>query len=696
MKSIINKSLITLACLPFFAQAQIDRSTPPKPLPAGVIKITDPATFVLPNGLKVFVVTSKKLPKVSATLTLDIGAIKEGDKAGYVDLAGQMMMRGTKSKSKADLDEAIDLLGADVSAGSNSVYGSSLTINFDKVMELMADITFNPLFKAEELEKIRKQTLSGLEQQKESPDAIASNVSKALAYGLNHPYGEIETEETVKKITIDDVKKYYNTYWKPNIGYLVFVGDITTEKAKQLATKHFGKWAKGVVPKTIIPFPSVAKKTIIAIVDRPQSVQSNISIIAPIALKPGEPNVIPASITASILGGGASGRLYKNLRETHGFTYGAYSSISSDRHIGTFTAGASVRNEKTDSSIGEFFNEFNRICKQPVGEDEVFMVKKELAGSFSRSLERAGTIADFALNIARNNMPKDYYKNYIKNIENVNVATVQQIANQFIKPNNLIVVVVCNAKQVAPGLEKYGDVQYFDMNGNPTKAPAKGKAVDASVSAKSIIENAIKAQGGENVISSIKDVVWSGSMDIPGAPFKPDVKTSIINGKSFLRNTSAMNGAMILQKQSVINGVYKEEGQMAAGKEMDDEDKEELDEETLIVNEIYYLKNNYNFNVKSIESVDGKDAYEVEITSKKGRKFTNFYDVATGLKVKTIANAEGPNGATIQIPTFFKDYKTYEGLQLPTKILISQMGTNLVINVNEVKVNTGLKDTDFK
>ncbi|MFY8127288.1 MAG: M16 family metallopeptidase, partial [Chitinophagaceae bacterium] len=475
MKSFINKSLIAIACLPFFAQAQLDRTNPPKPLPAGVIKITDPATFVLPNGLKVFVVTSKKLPKVSATLTLDIGALKEGDKAGYVDMAGQMMMRGTKTKSKAEIDEAIDLLGASVFAGSSSVFGSSLTANFDKVMELMADITFNPAFNADELEKIRKQALSGLEQQKESPDAIASNVSKALAYGLNHPYGEIETVETVNKITINDVKKFYNTYWKPNIGYLVFVGDITTEKARALATKHFSKWAKGVVPKTEVPFPSTNTKPLIAIVDRPQSVQSNISIIAPIALKPGEANVIPASITASILGGGASGRLYKNLREAHGFTYGAYSSISSDKHIGTFSAGASVRNEKTDSAIGEFFSEFNRIRKQPVGEDEVFMVKKELAGSFSRGLERAGTIADFALNVARNNMPKDYYKNYIKNIDAVNVATVQSIANQFIKPNNLIVVVVCNAKQVAEGLEKYGDVQYFDMNGKPTKAPSKGK-----------------------------------------------------------------------------------------------------------------------------------------------------------------------------------------------------------------------------
>lgn len=696
MKPFINKLLIVAACLPFVTKAQIDRTNPPKPLPAGVIKITDPSTFVLPNGLKVFVVTSKKLPKISATLTLDIGALKEGDKAGYVDLAGQMMMRGTKTKSKAVLDEAIDLLGANIFAGSSSVFGSSLTPNFDKVMELMADITFNPAFSADELEKIRTQTLSGLEQQKEAPDAIASNVSKALAYGLNHPYGEIQTTETVKKISINDIKSFYSTYWKPNIGYLVFVGDITVEKAKALATKHFGKWARGVVPKTAVPFPALQNKPLIAVVDRPQSVQSNISIIAPISLKPGEENVIPASITASILGGGASGRLYKNLRETHGFTYGAYSSISSDRHIGTFTAGASVRNEKTDSAIGEFFNEFNRIRKQPVGDDEVFMVKKELAGSFSRGLERVATIADFALNIARNNMPKDYYKNYIKNIEAVNAATVQQIANQFIKPNNLIVVVVCNAKMVAEGLEKYGNLQYFDMYGNPTKAPSKGKPVDASVTAKSIIENAIKAQGGLNVIAAIKDVEWMGTLDIPGAPFKPDVKTSIINGKAFLRNTSAMNGGMILQKQSVINGAYKEEGQMVAGKEMTDEDKEELDEEQFIVNEIYYLKNNYTFNVKSIESVEGKDAYEVEITSIKGRKFTNFYDVSTGLKVKTVANAEAPDGTKVQIPTIFSDYKAYNGLQLPTKFTIVQMGTNLVITVKDVKVDSGLKESDLK
>lgn len=689
MKSFINKSLIAIACLPFFAQAQLDRTNPPKPLPAGVIKITDPATFVLPNGLKVFVVTSKKLPKVSATLTLDIGALKEGDKAGYVDMAGQMMMRGTKTKSKAEMDEAIDLLGASVFAGSSSVFGSSLTTNFDKVMELMADITFNPAFNADELEKIRKQALSGLEQQKESPDAIASNVSKALAYGLNHPYGEIETVETVNKITIQDVKKFYNTYWKPNIGYLVFVGDITTEKAKALATKHFSKWAKGVIPKTEVPFPTTATKPLIAIVDRPQSVQSNISIIAPIALKPGEANVIPASITASILGGGASGRLYKNLREAHGFTYGAYSSISSDKHIGTFSAGASVRNEKTDSAIGEFFSEFNRIRKQPVGEDEVFMVKKELAGSFSRGLERAGTIADFALNVARNNMPKDYYKNYIKNIDAVNVATVQSIANQFIKPNNLIVVVVCNAKQVAEGLEKYGDVQYFDMNGKPTKAPSKGKAIDAGITGETIINNHIKAVGGIAAIEAVKDLVASGDANIPGAPALTFTQ-KYINGTSF-KNEMSM-GPMTLFKQTIKNGECSQE-QQGNKMELSDEDKEEMKEELTIVNEVYYLKNGYKFIATVIEEIDGKDAYVVEITTPKGGKFTNYYDVATGLKVKLLKVVK-EDGKETSMSNTFSDYKEYNGLKIPMKVIIDQ-GFKITTTVKDVKVNTGLKDADF-
>ncbi|RYY97313.1 MAG: insulinase family protein, partial [Chitinophagaceae bacterium] len=404
-----------LSALPLFAVAQVDRSKAPEPAPAPAIKIGQPATFTLPNGLKVFVVTNRKIPQVSATLTLDMDGIVEGEKTGVTSIAGELLRRGTSTQTKAQLDEAIDFLGASVSTSGMSASASSLKQHFPKVFALMSEMILKPAFSASELEKVRTQSLSTLQQAKDDPTAIATNVANRLTYGKSHPYGDIETEQTLKSITLADVKKYVSTYWKPNNAYLVFVGDITADEAKALATRGLGTWKKGSVPTETYAVPKPPQKTYIALVDRPASVQSQITFITPVELKPGAPEAIGVSVMSNILGGGFSGRLFATLREKYGFTYGAYSSITPNRLIGNFQASASVRNEKTDSAIAAFLGEFTRIRSEAVGDTEVTRMKNYLSGSFARSLETPSTIAGFALNIARNHLPSDYYQNYLKN-----------------------------------------------------------------------------------------------------------------------------------------------------------------------------------------------------------------------------------------------------------------------------------------
>ena len=698
MKNKIFKfsNLLTIAMLLFAVNinAQVDRTKAPKAGPAPVVKVGQPATFILPNGLKVYVVQNSKLPKVSASLSLDIDPIVEGEKAGYTSLAGSLMGEGTKTKSKDVLDEEVDFLGADLSTSATSASVNALSNNFNKAFALMADVVLNPAFSAEELEKIRKRTISGLQTQKDDPNSIMTRVSSRLMYGAKHPYGEFNTEASIAKITLADVKKYYNTFWKPNVAYLVFVGDITPANAQKLATQYFGKWQKGIVPKYNYEMPKAPAKPIVAIVDRASSVQSVIHLVAPVQLKPGSPDAIATSVMNNILGESGTARLFDNLREKHGFTYGAYSSIQTDRLVGSFRATASVRNEKTDSSIQEFLNEFKRIKKEAVGTDELTTVKNYLNGSFARSLESPNTIARFALNVARYNLPKDYYQNYLSNLAAVNIGAVQQMANKYVMPNNLYIVIVGNAKEIAKGLEKYGEVKYFDADGNETKAPTS-KAVDASVTGESIIKKYITAVGGDAAIASIKDIDMSGSAEIPGAPFKPDFVKKYISNTAYSNVVSAMNGAMVLQKQTLVNGVYVEQGQGGASKEMDAKDKEELDEELLIINELYYLKNNYKPTVKGIVSVEGKDAYEVAIKSAKGREFTNFYDVETGFKVKQTQMTEGPGGTKVPVSTILSDYKSFGGVQFPTTIIIDQ-GVKITVTMKDIKINTGLKTENLK
>ncbi len=679
--------LLLLTPVLSMAQVKIDRKKAPKPAPAPKIQIPDPATFTLANGLKVFVVQNTKLPRVSATLTIDRQPFVEGEKSGLTSLAGSLLTRGTQAKSKAELDEAIDFLGASLSGSSTSLSVSSLTKNFSQVIELMAEVAFNPAFSADELEKIRKQMLTGLQQAKDDPGAISTNVVNKLVYGKDHPYGDIETEATVKAVTLADIKSYFNTYWKPNIAYLVFVGDITPTDAKTLAEKYFSNWKSGQVQTKTYTQPKAPVKTYIAVVDRPASVQSMIKLITPIDLKPGSTNAIPSSVMNELLGS-SSGRLFANLREKYGFTYGAYSSTSANKLVGSFSASASVRTEKTDSAIGQFLYEFNRLRTEPIGAKEVSQMKNSLSGDFARSLEQPSTIANFALNIARYNLPKDYYSNYLTNLSKVAPADVQKMANTYVLPNNLHIVIVGNAKSIT-GLEKYGEVKYFDIYGNEIVKPTE-KKVDPSVTVESVIQKAIDAIGGAKAISAIKDITLTGTASVAGNEL--NVTQKVIVGSGYLSLLEVQG--MTLQKEQLRNGEYAKTLQ-GASQPIDDKAKEELNEKAAFFTELYMKDKGYKFTLNGIETLDGKDAYVVEVKTPAGRTITNYYDVAKGWKVKTSIVRETPMGnSTIQI--YIRDYDERKDVKIPVKLTYDLGRFTQDINFKDVKVNTGLTADDLK
>jgi hypothetical protein len=514
-------------------------------------------------------------------------------------------------------------------------------------------------------------------------------VVSRLVYGKNHPYGEIETAETVKKVTVDDIRKYYTTYWKPNISYLIFVGDITVDEAKKLAEANFSSWQKGEVPVVSYPMPEPPAKTYIAVVDRPSSVQSVINLVTPIQLKPGQPDVIPSTVMNSILGNGSSGRLYKNLREKHGFTYGAYSQISSDRLVGNFTASASVRNEKTDSAIGQFLVELNRIRDEKVADADLNQTKNEMSGSFARALESPATIANFALNVARYHLPKDYYQNYLKTLAMVDNAAVEKMADKYVTPGHMHIVIVGNAKQIAKGLEKYGEVKYFDVYGNE-KAAETEKKVDPSVTAMTVIDKAISAQGTDASMAAIKDLTMKGTANVMGN--KLDFLLQYILPSAYMQHVSM--GPNSLGKQIVNNGTYKVL-QQGMEQPVEEKDKEEMNEDAALFREVYFKKTGYKFDIKGIESINGKDAYNIEISSPEGRVMNYFYDVSSGLRVKETKTSEGPQGKTT-IQVYYNEYKEVNGVKVPVKMLLDVGVYKMDIDISDVTANQGLKAEDLK
>ena len=437
MKKIFSITLMLLLSLGL--TAQLDRSQRPEAGPSPELNFGKYKVYELDNGLKVIVVEDHKLPRITMRLLVDNDPILEGEKAGYVSLSGEMLRQGTTNRPKDKLDEEIDFIGASLFTSPRLIYTGGLSKYTEDLFEIMADVTLNPAFPEEEFDKLKKQQISGLESQKDDPQAIASNVYNAVLYGKDHPYGEITTIESVESVSLEDIKTYYENNWIPNNAYLAIVGDIKTKDAKKLAKKYFGNWEQANVPRREYADPATPDQPVIAFTNRDASVQSVINLGNTIELQPGDPDVVKLRLVNQILGGGSLGRLYLNIREDKGFTYGAYSSFDDDRLTGEFSASASVRNEVTDSAITEFLYEFNRIRTELVTEEELEAAKNYVIGSFGRSLESPQTLGSFALNIERYGWEEDYYSEYLKKLQSVTREEVMETAKKYLQPDHILI-----------------------------------------------------------------------------------------------------------------------------------------------------------------------------------------------------------------------------------------------------------------
>jgi predicted Zn-dependent peptidase len=654
----------------------LDRSIPPSAGPAPEIKIGDYDKFTLSNGVEVIVVKNDKLPRVSFSLQVDADPMLEGDKAGVIDLTGQLMRRGTKKRSKAELDEEIDFIGASLSTSGSGVFASSLSKHQDKLLDIMSDVLLNPAFKKGELDKLKKQAMSGLASQKDNPNAIAGNVSSVLKYGKNHPYGEIENEKTVESVTTDDCKSYYQTYFRPNTTRLVIVGDVDKKTLKGQLEKYFGEWEKGKVPTHKYAVPAAPKAAEVAFVDKAGAVQSVIQVTYPVDYKPGSEDAIKARVMATILGGGGfSGRLMQNLREDKAYTYGAYASLSSNELVGSFTASASVRNEVTDSAVTEFLYEMNRMTTEKVDQDDLNLILNQLSGSFSRALERPETVARFAQNIEKYDLPKDYYKNYLKKLRAVTVDDIQVMAKKYLTPKNAYILVVGNKDEVAPKLKKFSateKVTFYDAEGNVVKV--NDAAIPSDVTGKSIIAKYIKAIGGMDKLKSIEKVTMEMGLSLSGQALEG--QQSMVTGKS--SKLVIMAGGQPVMTQEVKDGGMFMNGQPVP---MPDEaTKASLIDQTYLVSEVYFGSDT-KMEVKGMEKVDGKDAYKVLVTSAQGSKTTMYFDKNTGFKLREIETAMGQTSTSD-----YSDYKEVDGIMVP--YTTKQSGQQAIkMTIKSIKIN---------
>lgn len=684
----MSKKIALLVTSLFFTVIMQAQDRPqPKSGPAPKININKPQTFALPNGLKVLVVENHKLPRVSFNLTIDNTPFAEGNKKGVDNLTSSLIGNGSVSVSKDKFNEEIDFLGANINFYSSGASASGLSKYSKRILELLADGALNPNFTQDELDKEKDKLIEGLKTEEKSVTAVASRVEGVLAYGKNHPSGEYVSEETIKNVTLEDVKNQYNSYFVPENAYLVITGDVKLKEVKKAVENLFGNWAKATAPKLTYTNPKNVQYTQINFVDMPNAVQSEISVINTVDLKMADADFFPVIIANQVLGGDFNSYLNMNLREAHGWTYGARSSVGFDKNQSSlFKANSQVRNMVTDSAVVEFMKEINKIRTEKVADEMLNNVKQGYIGRFVMQVEKPATIARYALNIQTQGLPEDFYENYIKNINAVTADDVLRVANKYFLANNVRILVVGKGTDVLPGLEKLKmPIFYFDKYGNPTEKPAMKKPVPAGVTIKTVIDKYVAAVGGEKAIKTVKTIATTGTTSIPQAP-APLTYTSKSDNKGNISVELAMGGMSLMKQVANQKGGYAiQQGQKKA---IEGKDLEEMKESAIPFSETL-LATKAGVTVSGIEPINNSDAYAVVYGNT-----THYFDVASGLKTAEAKTSEQA-GKKMTATTYYNEYKEVKGVKVPFNIVMN-IGIELNIKVSDIKINEGVSDKDFE
>jgi predicted Zn-dependent peptidase len=693
--------------LPSLMNAQIDRSKAPKPGPAPDVRVGKAHDSTLPNGMKVIVVENHKLPMVSVQVRFDHPPVAQGEIAGYQELVGELLTSGTARRSKEQIDETVDRLGAQLSGSTDGVFASSLKKNFPELLRLVYEVIAAPGFPVAEFEKARTRYLSNIKSRTDDPDQISEVVGRALTYGKRHPYGEVATEASLAKIKRDHLVAYYAHFFQPTKGYIVFVGDITEKEAVQQAKDLFGSWRGATNTSSVdasgltvvnglgpVEFAGAPPKALaprgMNFVDRAGSAQSVIKVVFPVELVPSDPMALPAQVMNTILGGGVfNARLMQNLREARAFTYGAYSNIEADRWCGNFSAGCSVRNDVTDSAVTEIMYEIERMRNEPVTPEELALAKSYMAGSFARSLEDPRTIARFALNIALYGLPDDHYATYLKRLDTISAATIHGAAQRLLLPDNAMVLVVGDKEQVANKLAPLSftrNVVLYDVNGDIHRE--QFELPPAGMTADDVLTAYVKALGGVEALGKVRTLRKEYEATVQG------MTVSLLEQHS-APNKYAMslgNGPMVLQKL-VFDGVRGKRSGMEGMSELVDEDLEDARQSAYMFPELFYRELDHKALLNGVVEVEGRKCYRLFIQKSSGGAFTDYYDQETHLKIRRVENQTSEEG-NFQVTTDYADHKAVNGVLFPHTIH-QNAGMQFHFTAKSIEVNKPIDPTVF-
>ncbi|HEV2704541.1 MAG TPA: pitrilysin family protein [Pyrinomonadaceae bacterium] len=451
-------------------QAEEFRREQPAPLAPRPLNIPTPAESALANGLRVVVVEQRRLPLVSFRLSFRAGDVFDPPELpGLTDILTNMLTEGTEARTSKQLADEVARLGATLSAGANSDYttvaASSLSTYADEVLALLAEVTLTPSFPEDELELTKQNAQQNLIAQRAQPSFLATETLARVVFG-EHPYAVVSpSSESIERMTRERLASFHRERFVPNNAVLFVVGDVERAHVLESAERLFGNWQPGEAPVARFPAPPVRDERVIYLVDRPGSAQSNI-VIANTAIKRTDPDYFRALVMHTILGANASSRLFMNLREEKGYTYGAYSSLDARRYAGTFRATSEVRTPVTGASLKEFFYELERIREEEASEKELSDAKSYLTGVFPIRLETQEGLTDQLVQIKMHGLGDDYLHTYRERVQEVTREEVREVARRVVLPDVAAVVVVGDADAIYEEVKPFAErVELYDSAG---------------------------------------------------------------------------------------------------------------------------------------------------------------------------------------------------------------------------------------
>jgi zinc protease len=443
----------------------------PPPLAPRPLNLPEPVESTLANGLQIVVVEDRRLPIASLRLSFRTGDANDPPHLpGLSDMMAHLLTEGTETRSSRQIAEDVERLGATLSVGSSSdfttVAASTLSIYTDEILDLAADVTLRATFPENEVELARENTKQLLIQQRAQPTFLASERISQVIFG-EHPYSRVSpTPASLDAMARADLIEFRKAAFVPNNAIMIVIGDVPSEEIVPRIEDLLANWEKRTPPETQSPALPTRAKRQAHLVDRPGSAQSNI-VIATGGITRTSNDYFPMLLMHTVLGANASSRLFMNLREHKGYTYGAYTTLDARRLAGTFRATAEVRTAVTGASLHEFFYELNRIRDEAVSEEELQNAKSYLTGVFPIRIETQEGLIEQLVNIKMFNLPDDYLQTYRDRVMEVTAADIQRVARKYVTTDDAAIVIVGDAAEIEEQTKPFAsEIEFYDTEGN--------------------------------------------------------------------------------------------------------------------------------------------------------------------------------------------------------------------------------------